>query len=1198
MNKYSIKAGLLVLGLCTTATAWAGPTEAYWHDDVSRSPAPDAPHPAAFRSLTLDTVGVARHLRSAHESGIATGIALPQPDGGYADFMVVDSGVMPAELQRKYPDILSFKGSDAQGRAVRLDVSPMGFQAMVFDPAGIWVVRPETLGGGTHYLSFSRAELEVPGGIGRCEVHEQGIDPAGRNLVPDTPMTQTGVNRRVYRAAVAANHQYIAAVGGGTVAGGLSATVVAVNRVTQVYETELSISLALVPNNDLLMYASATGDPFGSNGTGVINNSTSVINGVIGAANYDIGHVFTTGSGGVAGLGVVCGGSKARGTTGLPNPTGDAFYIDFVAHEMGHQFGGNHPFNGTGGNCSGGNRNGPTAYEPGSGTTIMAYAGICAADDLQPHSDPYFHAISLQEINNYTNAGGNCSANTTNDNHAPVIDAGSMPSGYTIPARTPFVLSATANDPDAGDTVTYSWEEWDLGPAAALSAGDNGSSPIFRAWPPTVSGARMFPKLSTVLTGTTIKGETLPTTTRALKFRLTARDERPAHGTTQSADVTVNVVNTAGPFQVTTPNTAVSWAQGSTQSVTWDVANTTAAPVSCASVDIALSADGGQTFPYSLASGVANSGSANVTVPDVATTQARVSVACASNVFFDISNANFTIPAAAGTYTVGGNVTGLAGSGLVLQLNGANDLAISVNGSFAFPSALAGGTGYAVTVANPPAHPGQVCTVTNGNGAIGAANVTTIAVACSTPPPPTHTVGGHVAGLVGSGLALKLNGGAALPIAANGPYAFPGALADASVYTVMIASQPSGQTCTLAHANGTVTGADVTNVDVTCTGGGATYTVGGTVGGLTGSGLVLSLNAGAQTAAVASNGPFVFPTALADGSAYIVTIGTQPSGQTCSVANGSGTIAGANVTNVAVSCAATPTFTVGGTVSGLTGGSVGLSLNGGAQSQSVAANGAFTFPGGLVNGATYTVTVATQPATPPQTCVVTNGSGTIAGANVTNVSVTCAGDDRIFVDGFDGSGEAVQPVQDPGFESTTTDGGANPSWESLDGNAGADGGTNFYGDLADFDGLPIHGGHWVTWFGGWEGGAEIQHIAQSVTIPSGAPRYLNFWRLIDSVPDAAGTLTVSIDGNAIDTLDVSSATPDVDFEQRSIDISAYANGAVHVIRFQYQYDDAGGTGIDGNVFIDDVTVDATPSSPRPAPARPQRSTSKAHKHAR
>ncbi len=297
MNTYIIKLArraLLLLGMVCAATAWAGPTEAYWHDDASRSLSADAPHPAEYRTLTLDTIGVATYLRDAREQGIATSIALPEPNGGFSDFMVVDSGTMPPELESKYPDILSFKGSDAQGRQLRLDVSPMGFQAMVFDPAGIWVVRPEVLGNDNRYLSFKRAELEVPGGTGQCEVHDSHVDPSGLNLMsPVQPMTQTGVTHRKYRAAVAANNQYIAAVGGGTVAGGLAATVTAVNRVNQVYEYEMAIQLQLVPNNDLIMYPNAATDPFSSNGIGVINNSTSVINAAIGASNYDIGHVFT-----------------------------------------------------------------------------------------------------------------------------------------------------------------------------------------------------------------------------------------------------------------------------------------------------------------------------------------------------------------------------------------------------------------------------------------------------------------------------------------------------------------------------------------------------------------------------------------------------------------------------------------------------------------------------------------------------------------------------------------------------------------------------------------------------------------------------------------------------------------------------------------------------------------------------------------
>ncbi len=994
------RAALLLIG-AAASLAWAGPTRTFWHDAATRRPASTAPQPEQFRGLTLELDQVSQYLKAAHASGQAAAIELPVPEGGFAQFMVVDSGTMPAQLQAKYPDILSFKGRDAQGRALRLDVSPLGLQAMVFDPAGLWVIRPEAFDGGAPYLSFRRAMLERPDGSGRCEVHGQ---PGTTALdLPDTPMTQTGVMRRVYRAAVAANHQYIAAVGGGTVEGGLAATIVTVNRVSQVYETEMSIQLVLVPDNDLLMYPGASGDPFGSNGTGVISNSTSVISAAIGVANYDIGHVLTTGSGGVAWLGVVCNaGSKGRGTTGLPNPVGDAFYIDYVAHEMGHQFGGNHPFNGTVSNCSGGNRNGATAYEPGSGSSIMAYAGICGADNLQTHSDPYFHAISLQEITNFTNGAGNCSANTSNPNQAPVIDTANLPTGYTIPARTPFVLAGAAVDADEDDTVSYSWEEWDLGPAAPLSAGDNGSSPIFRAFAPRYIGSRVFPSLSTILTGVAVKGETLPTTTRTLKFRLTARDQHPGQGTSTSADLSVAVTSAAGPFKVNAPNTAVTWPQGSSQTVGWDVAGSTAAPVSCASVDITLSADGGYTFPYVLADGVPNNGSASVVVPALSTARARIAVACADNIFFDISDADFQIPPATGSYSIGGVVSGLVGSGLVIALNG-TPRNVAANGAYTFADALPGGSAYAVTIQQQPALPAQTCTVSNPGGTVGTANVTNVGISCTTAAIPAYTVGGTISQLYGSGLSLQLNGDTPVVFGSNGPYTFP-ALPDGSPYRVRIVSQPQSpaQTCTVSHAAGTVDGAPVDNVDVSCTGGSPTHTIGGNVSGLGGAGLVLSLNGGVETLPVGADGPFIFATALAAGAAYEVLVQAQPEGQTCSVANGSGIMPDADVTHVEVSCAALPpAHSVGGSLVGVDSAGLVLALNDGAQTLTVAAGAtSFVFATPLAEGSPYAVTVQTQPA--GLYCIPRDHVGVVGSADVTSVIVDCT--DRIFANDFEGVG--------------------------------------------------------------------------------------------------------------------------------------------------------------------------------------------------
>ena len=352
------------------------------------------------------------------------------------------------------------------------------------------------------------------------------------------------------------------------------------------------------------------------------------------------------------------------------------------------------------------------------------------------------------------------------------------------------------------------------------------------------------------------------------------------------------------------------------------------------------------------------------------------------------------------THTVGGTVAGLAGSGLVLALNGgAQTLPVPANGGFTFPTALATGSHYAVTVASQPSDPSQTCSIANGSGQVGTGDVTNVAVTCVT---NTYTVGGNVSGLGGSGFVLSLNGGAqTLAVAANGAFTFPTALASGSSYAVTVATQPASpqQTCTVSGGTGTIGAANVTNVQVSCTTN--AYTVGGSVSGLAGSGLVLSLNGGAQTLPVSANGAFTFPTAIASGSSYAVTVATQPSSpeQTCTVGAGTGTIGAANVTDVQVACT-THAYLVGGTVSGLVGSGLELSLNGGAQTLPVAANGSFAFALPLDSGAGYVVDVASQPANPPGQCTIANGSGTVGANDVSDIAVTCL--ERIFADGFDG----------------------------------------------------------------------------------------------------------------------------------------------------------------------------------------------------
>lgn len=630
-------AGIL-LGLATAAPVAAA---ALWSEAPAMlSLRADGPQPQRYRSLRLDVDAMRGALREAVAEGKP--FALPRPDGGFAEFVLEDSGTLSPELAARFPQILSLRGRDAAGNRARVDLSDLGLQALVFDQDGSWVVEPIEFGSGGDYLSFRRSDAAVQSRF-HCDTHDRDETPDEHAAAPGIS-TVTGASRRVLRTAVATTGEYTAFFGG-TAALGQAAVVAAVNRVNEVYGNEFSVTLQLVANNNLLIYTDAATDPYTNNsGSTMLGQNQTNLDSVIGAANYDLGHVFSTGGGGVATLNAVCSsGSKARGVTGRSSPTGDPFWIDYVAHEMGHQFGGAHTFNSSASSCGGGNRTSSAAYETGSGSTIQAYAGICGTDDLQPNSDPYFHAKSLEQMQARLDAVPGCGSSTPNPSSAPVIPA--MTTSYAIPARTPFALTAPpASDAD-GDALTYDWEEYDLGPSTAINV-DNGTSPIVRSWNPAAARTRTIPRLSNLLANTTAPGEILPTMDRAsMKFRLTVRDNHAGGGRSSSADMPgIQVVAAAGPFLVTAPNTAVSWTTDLPQTVTWNVAGTTAAPISCAGVDIDFSPNGGMTWPLRLTSAAPNNGSASVTIPSGnATTQARIRVSCSTNLFFDLSDVSFTV---------------------------------------------------------------------------------------------------------------------------------------------------------------------------------------------------------------------------------------------------------------------------------------------------------------------------------------------------------------------------------------------------------------------------------------------------------------------------------------------------------------------------------------------------------------------------
>jgi len=569
-------------------------------------------------------------------------ITLPTPHGDFMRFEAIESPIWEPGFEQRMPGVMTYYGQciDEPSAHVRFDWTPAGFHASVRGSAeGTWFVDPYWQGETTTYSSYHTSDNRRRGAAAdfQCLVEYPNMDTFDAPVLDDKVLNGTVL--KTYRLACAATVEYTA-FHGGTQALGQAAIVTAMNRVNQVYEDEVALRMILVANNIDVVYATAP-DPY-SNGSGsaMLGQNQTNLDDVIGDANYDIGHVFSTGGGGVASLRSPCTGSKARGVTGQDFPTGDNFWIDFVAHEMGHQWGGNHTFNGVSGSCSGGNRNGSTAYEIGSGTTIQAYAGICGSDDVKSHSDAYFHSVSLDEIVAFitTGNGNNCDVEIPTGNTPPSVDAG--PS-YTIPINTPFTVTATGSDAD-GDTLTYCWEQRDLGVARALSAPDNGSSPINRSYLPNLSPSRTFPTLINVIFNINLAADKYPMVARTMDLRVVARDNRAGGGGIHSDDTVINVVSTAGPFRVTSPNAATTWTVQN-QTITWDVANTTAAPVSTAFVDILLSTDGGNTFPITLLAGTPNDGSQTVVVPPLSATQCRIKIQATNSVYWDMSNANFTI---------------------------------------------------------------------------------------------------------------------------------------------------------------------------------------------------------------------------------------------------------------------------------------------------------------------------------------------------------------------------------------------------------------------------------------------------------------------------------------------------------------------------------------------------------------------------
>lgn len=586
-------------------------------------------------------------------------VSFPISESEFQNFSIYKTSNFSPELEAAHPEIATYYGESIDGKSAKIyfSLSPLGLSSMQLRLGKEAVFVEPYDNNNSTYVVYKKSDKGSSKNKFECATSAKSSTDGlkmGKILSADDGLLRT------YRLALSCTGEYTQYFGG-TKALALAAMNNTMTRVNGVFENDFAIRLVLIPEQENIIFTSASTDPY-SNATagadGAWNTELmNVLHGTtygIGDSKFDIGHLFgASGGGGNAGcIGCVCNNSttydateqwywyKGQGYTSPADnvPSGDSFDIDYVAHEIGHQFGGNHTFTDS-------EEYTIAQVEPGSGSTIMGYAGI-TTEDVQAHSDPYFHAVSIQQITEYVKStSGSCSVNTPTGNNAPTANAGA---DFTIPKSTPFMLTGSASDSN-GDALTYTWEQMDVqnsttsNPSATKTTG-----PAFRSYSPTTSPVRYFPKMNSVLNGATttagleLNVEVLPSVSRTLNFRFTARDNKANGGGNAYDDMVVTISSTAGPFSITSQNTAgISYPQGSSQNVTWNVANTNTL---AANVDILLSTDSGNTWS-TLITGTPNDGTQSVTIPSVTSNTCRFMVKASGNIFFNVNTANFSITA-------------------------------------------------------------------------------------------------------------------------------------------------------------------------------------------------------------------------------------------------------------------------------------------------------------------------------------------------------------------------------------------------------------------------------------------------------------------------------------------------------------------------------------------------------------------------
>jgi len=575
---------------------------------------------------------------ASRNSSTKTVLPFPTSEGDLQRFSIKPSNTLHPDLAKKFPTIQTYEGVglDDPSATIRFEMTPNGFSGMIWSAKnGTQVIQNlETNNAISQYIVFDKKTASRnkkhqftchTDHIDQTEIIEQGRSRARNN---DDFL-------RTYRLALAVTAEYTTLYGG-TKVGAMAAMATTINRVNGILKRDVAVELELVADNDKLIFTDAATDGYTNDNSGkMLDENQLNVDNLIGKDNYDIGHVFSTGNGGVAYLGSVCFSDiKAGGVTGSQLPQGDAFDVDYVTHEIGHQLGANHTQNN---DCS---STFATSFEPGSGSTIMGYAGICFPN-VQSNSDDYFHAISISQIRGFiTGSGDACAIKTPTNNAAPTVNAGA---DYTIPHSTPFELEGIATDAD-NDALTYAWEQMDNAPAPMPPLATSDEGPAFRSLPPTNSPIRQFPSKGTAKNHQPSTWEVLSSVDRTMNFRLTVRDNFSGGGNVTSDETTLTIVSSAGPFKLISPNGGEALAAGVQQTITWDVAGSNQAPVNCTAVDIFLSVDGGDTYPIVLAENVPNDGSAEVSFQNsMVTSNARIKIKGHNNIFFDVSNNNFQI---------------------------------------------------------------------------------------------------------------------------------------------------------------------------------------------------------------------------------------------------------------------------------------------------------------------------------------------------------------------------------------------------------------------------------------------------------------------------------------------------------------------------------------------------------------------------